>query len=364
MSLKCTAFHDIHVRVGGKMVEFAGFEMPVHYSSILEEHRLVRERVGVFDVSHMGEIEIRGKDALASMQMLTVNDVSRLKEGRVQYSAMCYGDGGMIDDLLVYAMGDHYLLVVNAANTAKDLAWVVQHAGGDVTVNDKSDETSLLAVQGPKSMAVLQKLTDEDLSSLKYYSFRRLRLHGRDVLLSRTGYTGELGYEIYFAADRPTAEALWAAVMEAGGEFGIGPVGLGARDTLRLEMGYCLYGQDIDKTTNPLEAGLGWITKLDKGEFIGREILARVALEGVRRRLVGFVLEGKAFPRHGYKILSEGGETGYVTSGTFSPTLQMGIGMGYVAAGSATEGTALRVVIREREVPATVVPLPFVKTMD
>ncbi len=364
MALKRTAFRDIHVRLGAKMVDFAGFEMPVQYTSILEEHRLVRERVGVFDVSHMGEIEIAGRDALNFVQRLTVNDASRLKEGRVQYSAMCYDHGGMIDDLLVYGMGDSYLLVVNAANTSKDLAWIRQHEEAGVTVKDASDVTSLLAVQGPRSMAVLRKLTDADISSMKYYSFSRLRLAGQDVLLSRTGYTGELGYEIYFSADPSAGEAMWESIMQAGTEFGIGPVGLGARDTLRLEMGYCLYGQDIDKTTNPLEAGLGWITKLEKEKFIGKEALVRAAREGVHRRLVGFTLEGKAFPRHGYPIVSEQGDGGYVTSGTFSPSLQMGIGLGYVGAESAAEGTVLQVDIRGRKVSAKVVPLPFVKKLD
>jgi len=361
MSLKKTAFFDIHARSGAKIVEFAGFEMPVQYSGIIEEHRRVRESVGVFDVSHMGEFEIRGKDALTFVQKVTINDASKLTDGRVQYSAMCYDDGGIVDDLLVYHMGDHYMLVVNAANIPKDFAWLKQHLSGDVRLTDRSDEFSLLAVQGPKSIATLQKLTTVDLSGLAYYHFLRGKLAGVDMVLSRTGYTGELGIELYFPADTRTSENVWAAVMEAGKEFAIGPVGLGARDTLRLEMGFCLYGHDIDQTTNPLEAGLGWITKLDKGDFLGRGAILKLKSDGPRRKLVGFTLTDKAFPRQGYSIRAHGNEIGTVTSGTFSPSLDQGIGMGYVTTAEAKPGTNISVVIRNREVPATVVQLPFLK---
>ncbi len=361
MALKRTAFTDVHRGLGAKMVEFAGFEMPVQYGGIIEEHRRVRETVGVFDVSHMGEVEVWGNDALAFVQKMTVNDASRLTEGSVQYSAMCYDDGGIVDDLLVYHLGDHYMLVVNAANIDKDIAWLRSHVSGDVKLKDRSDDISLLAVQGPRSLATLQKLTQADLPAIRYYHFVRHMLAGVNMLISRTGYTGELGFELYFPSDVPTGEAVWKAVMEAGREFGIGPVGLGARDTLRLEMGYCLYGHDIDQTTNPIEAGLGWITKTEKGDFIGRAPIVKVKEEGLRRRLVGFALRDKAFPRQGYPIHAGGAPAGKVTSGTFSPTLDQGIGMGYVEASAARPGGSLDILIRDRALPATVVPLPFIK---
>ncbi|MBP1679584.1 MAG: gcvT [Bacteroidetes bacterium] len=299
MALKQTPFHGAHVRSGAKLVEFAGFEMPIQYAGIVEEHKRVRNSVGVFDVSHMGEVEVRGPGALAFVQRITVNDASRLVEGRVQYSAMCYEDGGIVDDLLVYHCGDHYMLVINASNTEKDIA--------------------------------------------------------------RTGYTGELGFELYVGSDPAAGLALWDAIMEAGREHAIGPVGLGARDTLRLEMGFCLYGNDIDRTTNPLEAGLGWITKLEKGDFIGRQALQAVKQQGLRRKLVGFSLNDRAFPRHGYEIQAGGKRIGVVTSGTFSPVLEKGIGMGYVDAAHAASGSALDIMVRDRGVPATVVQLPFIR---
>ncbi len=361
MTQKRTAFYDIHVRLGGKIVPFAGFDMPVQYTGILEEHKRVRERVGVFDVSHMGEVEIRGKGALAFVQKVTINDAAKLTEGRVQYSAMCYEDGGIVDDLLVYHLGDHYMMVINAANTAKDIDWLRRHADASVDIRDVSDAISLLAVQGPDSVATLKKLTAVDLAAIPYYHCTRGRLAGTDMLISRTGYTGETGFELYFPSDPALAATIWDAVMEAGKEFLIGPAGLGARDTLRLEMGYCLYGHDIDQTTNPLEAGLGWITKTDKGPFLGRDALVRVKQEGVKRKLVGFTIDDRAFPRQGYAIRSNGGMIGSVTSGTFSPVLNKGIGMGYVETGHAKPGTPVSVVIRDRGYGATIVPLPFVK---
>jgi aminomethyltransferase len=361
MTLKRTSLFDIHTSLGAKIVEFAGYEMPVQYSAIMEEHKRVRERVGVFDVSHMGEVELWGNDALAFVQSVTVNDASRLVDGRVQYSAMCYDDGGIVDDLLVYHMGDHYMLVINAANTQKDIDWMQQHLAGDVRLKNRSDDIALLAVQGPRSLATLQKLTGADLSTLSYYHFIRHKLAGVDMVISRTGYTGELGFELYFPAERELGEKVWHAVMAAGKEFGIGPVGLGARDTLRLEMGYCLYGHDIDQTTNPLEAGLGWITKLAKGDFIGRDAIARVQQQGTTRKLVGFTLNDKAFPRQGYPLRSNGSLIGSVTSGTFSPTLDKGIGMGYVGIDFTQPGTPVNVVIRNKELPASVVSLPFVR---
>lgn len=361
--MKRTAFYEIHRRLGAKIVEFGGFEMPVMYASIIDEHKTVRASVGMFDVSHMGEIEISGTDALALVQKITTNDASKLLEGKVQYSSMCYPDGGIVDDLLVYHLGDRFMLVVNASNLTKDVEWIRSHTSGfRVEVADKSDEISLLAIQGPQSLATLAKLTTIDLASISYYSFVKGTLAGVEMIISRTGYTGEIGYELYFDSSVAAGEKVWDAVMEAGKEFNLKPIGLGARDTLRLEMGFCLYGNDIDQTTNPLEAGLGWITKLDKGDFIGRETLLQVKQNGVRRKLVGFTLEEpKAFPRHGYEIRHAGSAIGQVTSGTVSPILDQGIGMGYVHAGLAQPNEKLEIMIRTKEVGANVVKLPFIK---
>jgi aminomethyltransferase len=361
MALKRTAFYNVHVALGAKIVEFAGFEMPVQYTGIVEEHQRVRSHVGLFDVSHMGEVEVRGKDALAFLQRITVNDVAKLPPGRVQYSAMCYEDGGIVDDLLVYNMGGHYMVVINASNTEKDIAWMRRNLSGDVQLNDVSDATSLIAIQGPQARNTLQKLTDVKLEPLEYYHWMPGKVAGQEMIISRTGYTGELGYELYFPSDRALGERIWGALMDAGKEFGVGPTGLGARDTLRLEMGFCLYGNDIDQTTHPLEAGLGWITKLNKGPFNGRDLLLKAKAEGLKRKLVGFVVLEKAFPRHGYPIGADGGIVGTVTSGTFSPTLEKGIGMGYVPAELAHEGASLQVMIRNKPVPANVVALPFIK---
>jgi aminomethyltransferase len=361
MQQKRTAFFAQHLRLGAKMVPFAGFEMPMQYAGIIEEHRRVRDSVGLFDVSHMGEVEIWGKDALTFVQNMTINDVSTLTKGRVQYSAMCYDDGGIVDDLLVYHMGDHYMLVINAANSAKDIEWLRRHASGEVEIRDRSDDISLLAVQGPLSLATLKQLTSAELESLAYYHWAYGSLADTDMIISRTGYTGELGFELYFSSDVSTGERVWNAIMDAGKPYGIGPTGLGARDTLRLEMGYCLYGHDIDETTNPIEAGLGWIAKIDKGDFIGRECIAGAKRAGVSRKLTGFTLEGKAFPRQGYVIRAGGAEVGKVTSGTYSPILEQGIGLGYVPIAHAKSGSALSLQIRDREIPATVVPLPFIR---
>jgi aminomethyltransferase len=358
--MKRTAFFDIHNHLGAKIVEFGGYEMPVQYTGIIEEHKRVRESVGVFDVSHMGEVEVWGRDALDFVQKITVNDASKLNEGRVQYSAMCYENGGIVDDLLVYHMGDHYMLVINAANIPKDLDWLHQHLVGDVKLRNRTDDISLLAIQGPKSLATLQKLTQADLSAIEYYHFVRQRLAGVDMIISRTGYTGELGFELYFPADLQTGGKLWSAVMDAGHEFGIGPVGLGARDTLRLEMGFCLYGHDIDQTTNPLEAGLGWITKLGKGDFIGSPAIKAARQQGLKRRLVGFTLNDRAFPRQGYPIHSNGSVIGTVTSGMFSPILDKSVGMGYVAIEHTKTGSPITIMIRNKGVPATVAAIPFI----
>lgn len=344
------------------MVEFAGFEMPVQYTSILEEHRCVRRSVGIFDVSHMGEIEVRGEDAAAFIQKLTVNDASKLSQGKVQYSAMCYDDGGIVDDLLVNRFKDHFMLVVNASNIAKDFSWMKDHVFGDVNLVDRSDDVSLLAVQGPKSVDTLQKLTDIKLADIPYYTFVQGDLAGVETVISRTGYTGEIGFELYFSSDVTTSENVWNSIMDAGKKFGIQPIGLGARDTLRLEMGYRLYGNDIDRGTNPLEAGLSWITKLDKGDFIGRDALVNIRQRGLKRKLVGFVIaEDKAFPRHGCEIRENGSSVGIVTSGTVSPILEKAIGMGYVSLPYSDIGKTLHIVIRSKEAKADVVKIPFIE---
>jgi aminomethyltransferase len=358
---KRTPFYNLHTARSAKMVEFAGFEMPVQYSSIIDEHLAVRRSVGVFDVSHMGEFYVRGAGALAFLQKVTINDVARLKPGRVQYSAMCYEDGGMIDDLLIYRMENQYMLVVNASNLQKDFDWLQSQKFGEVELENVSDATSLLAVQGPKSLAVLQKLTKVDLSKIEYYAFTQSTLAGVSMLISRTGYTGELGYELYFDADSASANNVWNALFDAGKEFDIQPVGLGARDTLRLEMGFCLYGNDMDKTTNPLEAGLGWISKLSKKEFNGRTSMMKAREEGLKRKLVGFTLPDRMLARHGYEIIHQGSVVGHVTSGTFSPSLKKGIGMGYVSVELANAGNVVLVRIRDKEIPATIAVMPFLQ---
>ncbi len=360
--MKKTKLFKVHEKLGAKIVDFAGFAMPVQYSSIIEEHLNVRNNVGVFDVSHMGEFFVKGERALDFVQYVTVNNASKLTEGRVQYSAMCYPDGGIVDDLLVYKLSDtKFMLVVNASNIEKDFNWIKQQQEKfGVELVNASDDYSLLAVQGPKSKETIQKICDKELD-LEYYHYFYANVAGVDMLVSRTGYTGELGYELYFTGDEETAEKVWNAVFEAGEEFGVKPAGLGARDSLRLEMGYCLYGNDIDQTTNPLEAGLGWITKLKKGEFIGREALLKVKEEGLKRKLVPMISEERAFPRHGYEISAEGKTIGHITSGTVSPVLNKPIALGYVEIEFAEPGTNVNFVIRGKEIPATVVTLPFVK---
>ncbi|MEN3038784.1 MAG: glycine cleavage system aminomethyltransferase GcvT [Candidatus Kryptonium sp.] len=358
--MKRTPFYEIHLELGAKIAPFAGFEMPIQYDGIIIEHKRVRESVGVFDVSHMGEFKVSGKDALNFLQMLTVNDVSKISPGRAQYTAMCYEDGGIVDDLLVYNLGDSYMVVVNAANVEKDFEWMSKHIQGDVILENISDKVALLAIQGPRSLLTLQKLTDVDLTQIKYYHFVKGKLAGIEMIISRTGYTGELGFELYFDADPELCRKVWNAIMEAGKEFNIGPVGLGARDTLRTEMGYMLYGNDIDQTTNPLEAGLDWIVKFDKGDFIGKEKLLKIKSEGIKRKLVGFISDDKIPPRHGYEIYKNGEKIGYVTSGTFSPILEKGIGMGYVDVKFSSLGEKIIINARSKELTAVIVNLPFV----
>ncbi len=359
--LKRTPFYEYHKSLGAKIVDFAGYEMPILYSGIIEEHLSVRNSVGVFDVSHMGEFIIHGNNTHEFLQQMTINDVAKIKPGRAQYSAMCYEDGGLVDDLLIYKMENKYMMVVNAANITKDYDWLLLHHFGNVEIENVSDKTALLAVQGPRSLQVIQKLFNEDLSKLVYYSFIESKYEDIPVLISRTGYTGELGYELYFNATSENAKKIWEGIFEAGKEFNIVPIGLGARDTLRLEMGYCLYGNDIDKATNPLEAGLSWITALGKNNFIGKEKIIEEKEKGIKRRMVGFILQDKNIARHGYKIMKENKEIGEVTSGAFSPSLQRGIGMGYVAVENAKEGENISVIIRGKEASATIVSMPFLK---
>jgi len=354
-----TALYDVHQQAGAKLVEFAGYYMPIQYRGIIEEHRRVRTTVGLFDVSHMGEFIVKGPNAEAFLQKITINDVSKVDVRQVQYSAMCYPEGGIVDDLLIYRFPDHYLMVVNAANLDKDWEWANRHLIGGVTLTNESDRYSLLALQGPMAQKTLQKLTALDLNKIDYYWLDEAEAAGVPMMISRTGYTGELGYELMMPNE--SAVKVWKAVMAAGAEFDIEPIGLGARDTLRLEMKYCLYGNDIDQTTNPLEAGLGWITKLNKGEFISREALLQIKAAGLKRKLIGFDMPGRAFPRHGYAIYSGGERVGVVTSGTFSPSLEKGIGTGYVPVELAAVGTPLEIEIRNSRMPATVCETPFYK---
>jgi aminomethyltransferase len=361
--MRRTRFYSIHQQLGAKLVPFAGFEMPIHYpKGILHEHIAVRQAVGVFDVSHMGEFEITGPDALLLVQRLTVNDAAKLPPGKAQYSAFCNHEGGIIDDLLVYRFdGDRFMLVVNGACEEKDWKWVAAHAEHfNVQVRNISNEINLLAVQGPRSIDALQPLTTTDLSMIPYYAFVEGQLAGVPMVLSRTGYTGELGFELYFRGDEAIAAQVWNAIMDAGAAVGIEPVGLGARDTLRLEKGYCLYGNDIDETTTPLEAGLGWITKLQKGDFIGRDALLAQKERGIERKLVGFIVESERFiPRHGYTIARGGTPVGRVTSGSISPSLGIPIGMGYVPVALSQPGSSLEIIAGNRTSTAHVVALPF-----
>jgi aminomethyltransferase len=332
--------------------------MPVQYVGIIEEHRTVRSAVGCFDVSHMGEFEFRGPDAARALQRLTTNDVGALAVGQVQYSLLCNPQGGIVDDLTLARLGDeHYLMTVNAANIDKDWAWVTRHLEGRVDARDVSGETGLIAVQGPRAEALVGRLADRDVTTVGYYRLVRGRVAGVPAVISRTGYTGEDGFELYLPAAE--TERVWEALLAEGKPEGAAPAGLGARDTLRLEMRYALYGQDLDETTNPLEAGLGWVVKLDKGEFIGREAIAAVRAAGPQRRLVGFEMVERAVPRHGYRILRAGVAVGHVTSGSYGPSVDRYIGVGYVPAALAAIGTELEVEVRGQGRRARVVKTPF-----
>ena len=359
--MKNTALTHIHEALGAKMVPFAGYNMPVQYEGINIEHETVRKGVGVFDVSHMGEFNLKGENALALIQKVTSNDASVLFDGKVQYSCLPNNDGGIVDDLLVYKISDtDFMLVVNASNIEKDWNWISQHNDLGVEMTNSSDEYSLLAIQGPDATEVLQLLTNLDLYSMKYYTFKIGEFAGfNDVIVSATGYTGSGGFEIYMKNEQ--AEEIWKAIFNAGANFGIKPIGLAARDTLRLEMGFCLYGNDINDTTSPIEAGLGWITKFTK-DFVNAEELKKQKEEGVSKKLIAFEITEKGIPRHGYEIVNEKGKIiGEVTSGTMSPSLKKGIGMGYVTKEYAKRDTEIFIQIRNKNIPAKVVKLPFYK---
>jgi aminomethyltransferase len=349
-----TALHEKHVAAGAKMVDFFGWAMPISYRGIVAEHDRVRTTAGVFDVSHMGQLVVSGPDALQAVELVTTNRASSLKEGRVQYSIMCYENGGIVDDVLVYRLSDRFMLVVNASNCDKDFEWIRSNISGNVTLEDHSFDTQLVAIQGPRAEAVLAKIVDADLSTIAYYHSAQVAVLGRETLVSRTGYTGEDGFEIYCA--HAQAGDVWDALLEAGSEWNVEPIGLGARDTLRLEMGYHLYGQDIDETRTPVEAGLSWVVKTGKGDFIGREAILAKMKDDARVRLVGFELKARGVPRPGYRILAGGEDVGVVTSGTHSPSVKKGIGLGYVGPGA---GEDLDIEIRGRPVPAGVVETPF-----
>ncbi|MFK5959068.1 MAG: glycine cleavage system aminomethyltransferase GcvT [Lutibacter sp.] len=359
--MKNTALTHIHQALGAKMVPFAGYIMPVQYEGINIEHKTVRNNVGVFDVSHMGEFYLKGKNALALIQKVTSNDAAVLIDGKVQYSCLPNADGGIVDDLLVYRINnEEYLLVVNASNIEKDWNWISQHNDLGVEMINSSDEFSLLAVQGPLAAKALQSLTEIDLTEMKYYTFKIGNFAGMDdVIVSATGYTGSGGFELYIK--NKDAEQVWNAVFKAGAEYGIKPIGLAARDTLRLEMGFCLYGNDINDTTSPIEAGLGWITKFTK-DFVNAEEIKKHKEEGVTKKLVAFELTEKGIPRHGYEIVNENGTIiGEVTSGTMSPSLKKGIGLGYVEKAYAKRDTQIFIQVRKKTLAAVVVRLPFYK---
>ncbi len=360
--VKTTPLTQIHEKLGAKMAPFAGYNMPISYTGINDEHHAVRNKAGVFDVSHMGEFILKGEYALDLLQRITTNDVSKLTPGKAQYSCMTNEHGGIVDDLLVYRLGDkEWMMVVNASNIEKDWEWMMRHNDGKVEAHNISDKTALLAIQGPLAVDILQQLTDTNLKDIPYYSFTKGKFAGVDnVLMSNTGYTGAGGFEIYF--ENQHAENIWNKLFEVGKSYGLQPIGLAARDTLRLEMGFCLYGNDIDDTTTPIEGGLGWITKFTK-DFTARNIIEKQKNDGVKRKLVGFEMIDRGIPRHDYLIEDASGHNiGKVTSGTQSPTLQKAIGLGYVTTENSKPGSEIFIRIRDNAVKASVVKLPFVNT--
>ena len=361
-TLRKTPLHAVHRAMGAKMVPFGGWEMPVEYAGLINEHMAVRRAAGLFDVSHMGELEVSGPGAPAFLQRVTSNDVARLADGQAQYSALPNHSGAPMDDVIVYRRGpERYMLVVNAGNVEKDLGWLRAQGPQGCEVSDRSDAYALLALQGPRAQEILQASTAIDLSSIAYYHFAEGAVDGRPATVSRTGYTGEDGFEIFVAPDH--AEGLWRRLIEAGRERGVQPVGLGARDTLRLEARMCLYGNDMDETTSLVEAGLGWIVSLDeaKGEFPGRPVLEAQKKGGAPRKLVGFEVTGRGIARHGYPVFLDGNAVGPVTSGSYAPYLQKNIGLCYLPSARSAAGTAVEIDVRGRNVPARVVPTPFYK---
>jgi len=359
-ALKATALNRQHCSLGAKMVDFGGWDMPVQYSGILDEHRAVRERVGLFDVSHMGEIEIRGRQAAELTDSLTTNAVSKLKIGQAQYSGLLYEHGGFVDDILVHKVADdHYFLCVNASNQDKDYEHIVANNRTSATVEFASDRYAQLAIQGPRALATLAKLTAADLPAIAYYHFVDGTVSGTPARIARTGYTGEDGFEIYFAPDQ--SERIWNEILNAGAEFDIKPCGLGARNTLRLEAKMALYGHEIDATITPYEADLAWIVKLDKGDFLGRTALAKQKEQGITRKLVGFEMTARGIGRDGYEVLLDGSPAGWVTSGGPSPTLCKNIGLCYLPADRAKPGQPIQILIRNQPVDAVTVPTPFYK---
>ncbi|HEY8150141.1 MAG TPA: glycine cleavage system aminomethyltransferase GcvT [Vicinamibacteria bacterium] len=363
--MRRTPLNAVHRASGAKMVPFGGWDMPVEYSGLISEHMAVRKAAGLFDVSHMGEFEVEGPGALPFLQRVTANDVAKLVDGQAQYSALPMPSGAPVDDVIVYRRAaDRYLLVVNAGNIEKDFHWLQEQGPQDLELKNRSDAYALIALQGPRAQEILQPLTTLDLGALKYYHFADVEVDSHPVTVSRTGYTGEDGFEIFVPPAQ--VEALWKRLLEAGGEKGLVPAGLGARDTLRLEARMCLYGQDMDETTSLIEAGLGWIVCLDeaKGDFPGRVVLAEQKKNGPPRKLVGFEVTGRGIARHGYPVLVHDERVGEVTSGTYAPFLQKNIGLCYVPATRAAVGTELAIDIRERKVPARVVPTPFYKRPD
>ncbi len=360
--MKNTPFTERHIKMGAKMAAFAGYNMPISYTGINEEHHCVRNNAGVFDVSHMGEFILKGEHALDLIQRVTTNDASKLTDGKAQYSCLPNDTGGIVDDLLVYCIEQNktYMLVVNASNIEKDWAWISKHNTNGVEMHNISDQTALLAIQGPKATEYMQQLTDLDITNLKYYTFVKGKFAGVDnVVVSATGYTGAGGVEIYFEDKDGDADKIWDEIFRIGMQHGMKPIGLAARDTLRLEKGFCLYGNDIDDTTSPMEAGLGWITKFTK-DFTNRATFEKQKAEGVTRKLVGLEMIDRGIPRHGHAIQdASGNEIGIITSGTQSPSLNKAIGMGYVTTANATEGTEVNIMIRDNAVKAKVVKIPF-----
>jgi aminomethyltransferase len=358
-NLRQTPLYECHVEAGGRMVPFAGWQMPVQYAGVIEEHQAVRTAAGLFDVSHMGEVRVSGEGAEAFLQKLTPNDVSKLAPGRAHYTGLLTERGTYIDDLLIYRLAaDDFLVVVNASNAGRDFQWIASYArSSGVSVVDESDRYALLALQGPKAAAILEPLATPGATALRYYGFQQGEVAGRPALISRTGYTGEDGFELYVAPEH--APEIWRRLLDAGREHGLAPAGLGARDTLRLEAAMALYGHEIDETTTPFEAGLGWVVKLDKGDFLGRDALVAQRDGGLERKLVGFEVQGRGIARQGHTVVSDGQAVGTVTSGTWSPTFQKALGLAYVPVALSEPGTSLTLDVRGKAVPAVVTAVPF-----